>query len=1534
MSSFASSALRLLKRVLGTPIRSVGADAGRATVLDGHSAVAAIESALCDGAGLGAGYPSEVAEIAWRAAQRAHSGNLFGAPSTSVSAEGPRGALAAAMGMAAAGARSTGFLSGSGVAACEDLLRTAAGRRLPMVLHLTNDAVSGSGSSLGSGHEAVHLISESGCFLLIAANVQEAIDFSLIARWASEQMLTPGVVAMDAEQTAFAAQDAILPSGDLIEGWLGGGGDSLPSPSDAQRLLFGETRRRVPRWSDPDRPVMLGALQSPAVAAHASAAARAYLDRSLPDVLDSACRELARRTGREHRRLSAYRTEDAEVILVTQGAAVETAEQVVDQLRKHHRIKAGVLGIRCLRPFPGPALAEALAGSRTVLVLERLDAPVEADPPLSREVRGALARARENARLGMETNPGYPVLREGKEPKLVSVSYGLGGAPVRGADLIRLCREASGLGPRIYLGICFAPPPSEYPKRQVLIDQLRRSAPEIERLGLTSSEPSPDLRPAGTLSLAVNGFSGSGIAGLAEQAGAFLHRVVGGALRSRPALSSEAWGAPVIDRVLVGPQGLRDPGDEFPLDLAFVVADSAARGLAPHRDLASGGSVLALSDLADAELWRRMPRATRESMKGKGQLLFRLPAAACKGFPLHDVVLGAISAVLLDRGALDVTRRRLLAVREEMLGEIPGNDMALRLQAFQAGLEGIQAIELAALARPAAADPKSADDVPSEVRRLGVTDDSYDSLTRFWNQVGMPLRDQSGDALVPDPYLAVGAIPPLSSTFRNLSALRPGFPVLDAERCVGCGACWRDCPDGAIGVKAVTSADIVEGGIERKRLHALRPLASKLAGAVARQCAAPEVEKVSIDGLLQGSLVALRPKLKMAADRLAQVEADLGGLASDYEGLDLAISDTWFREVEKAAPGSGALLALSVDPSACKACGICVQTCEAGALQMQNQTPEVLSAAEAAHAAWERLPETEPAALTRLSQDPRVGSAAALVSAAASHALAGGDGVEPGSGARLALRLTLAAVEVRQAPLVASFVSQVQAARERITSLVRDLLAQALPADDMDALAEGLERVETRQADLSGIIGEVESALESAVDAARLKRLVVLARGLADLEWRLADGRQGLGRTRASLVLSPSAPAAWGGAFPNSPFSVPVTMDPTGDGAQLAAGLLEGQLRQASEGFVLMRKAQLEIERPADAERLWPSLESLSWRDLDPSELDVCPSLWLVGDAAWLGGRGLAQLLWLMNGGLPVKVLALADLDMGLASCADPGLSLSGRDDPVVNLGLLALSQRRACVAQSSLGHPEHLASCLDEALKFQGPALVCVHAPSPREHGYDSAKTLDRARGAVASRTFLLFRYSPTLEGVFGSRLNLEGNPDIGSIWSSTGGDAATPADWALGERRFAHLFAPVAEDAPASLPLAEFLALPAAERKGKTPYVKQGANGGSPRHLGLDPRLVAVCEERMHAWRVLQELAGVVTPFTERVRREAQEQVEAAHKAELESQSASYEQRLREQREGFEEEVRQSLRERLLALAGYRDAESGPDSSAEGRR
>ena len=84
-----------------------------------------------------------------------------------------------------------------------------------------------------------------------------------------------------------------------------------------------------------------------------------------------------------------YRTADAETIVLALGSVTGTIADVVDELREQGA-RVGLVALRCFRPFPAQEVRAALAGARTVVVLERAFA-VGVGGIVSQDVRAALA---------------------------------------------------------------------------------------------------------------------------------------------------------------------------------------------------------------------------------------------------------------------------------------------------------------------------------------------------------------------------------------------------------------------------------------------------------------------------------------------------------------------------------------------------------------------------------------------------------------------------------------------------------------------------------------------------------------------------------------------------------------------------------------------------------------------------------------------------------------------------------------------------------------------------------------------------------------------------------------------------------------------------------------------------------------------------------------------------------------------------------------------------------------------------------------
>lgn len=1458
MAALRNTAIRWYRKVFGAPAGSDIREQGLDTVLDGNTAVALSEAGIATHAVLGGGEPVNASDDVWLG-EVAHGTNLFGQALAAQAAEGPRGIVAAATGLALSGRRATAFLSGTDIAASQDLLISAAGKYVPLVLHVGARAAAAHGSAPGTGHETVHLGADAGFCVFFAANVQQAVDFTYIGRRVAEETLVPAMIVMDGEQTALAAQDVRLLSPAQVNALLGAPDDPIESPTEAQRLLFGDSRRRVPAWHDLDEPVLTGALFDTQSFALGALARGPFFDSFVGASLQAACREFEAKTGRHNEAVSSYRLKDASTILIAQGSAVETARCAADYIRKQHKVKVGVLGIHVMRPFPAEAIVAALDGRRRVFVLERVNAPLGGDPPLTREVRASLERSRTGPDQGCQ-----------------AVVYGVGGLPLRVADLAELCTRTDLPAPApLFLGIAFDDPSGGQPKREVVLDALRRAYPDVAARGVrASSHDVADVEPQSTMIAIRRADSRLGRT-MVEAAAAMLHHLEEGRIRSRPAVTWDGWGDSHTDWLVFGDDKLRDPGDGRVADVTL----DATRG----RIRVNGTE------------WACMPGTEADGNRS-------------------EWLLGALFGALLEAGLIDHKSRRIVSARRALLDSINAERRDAMMLAFESGLG--QTRESTEAVAETTADSAGWDgEAPAAVRHLGRDDDVFASLPRFWDQTGILYRDGEADRLTADPFLATGTMPPLSATFNTTSGKRTRIPVFDPALCTGCARCWTNCPDSAIGVVAATPAALIDAGIRLAGADAVRPVASKLAGRIISANKKADDAAPTFGALLDDAYTWLKDKMPLDEDRKKAIDEGVAAIARKLGALPVAITQPFFHDAEAVKKDGAELLSVVINPDACKSCGICVDNCEDEALQPVEQSPDVLATARDLWSVFSAAPDTASETIERIAENAEIGKMSSiLLSRYCQFAMAGGDPAEAGSGEKIAVKLALAATEFHQQPLVQNFAKTLADAGDALQQLIEETLSHTLAVEDLEAVSEQLRTTSSPRVDLRELADSVrESGGDHSVDTDYLLRLLDLSKRVTAAHENLVSGAHGLGRARYGLAVAGGSTATWAGAFPHNPFQAPVVIDMTGDAAQLAAGLVEGHLHETTDIVRLLRLARIEIDHADGIDWKRAALTGLRWQDLAADELELCPPLVLIGSDEMLAGQGLGQLIWLLNSGLPVKILVLSNLGFGLGQ--------SKSNDPRAGLGLLALAQRKAFVAQTSISDAAHLGESMLQALASDGPALLQVYAPSPLRHGFEPRRTLELARRAVDSRTLPLFLYDPHGEGVFGSRISLRGNPGPESLFAphEEDGTVCTTADWAFEQGRFGNQFAPLGADAPGPTPLHDWLQLDDAARKNKTPFVAI-VEGDEQQRLAVTRSLAGVAAGCVANWQTLQELAGVVTPFTARVEADIRSEVAAEHQTELDAQKQAAEAEIKAIREQTQAEIAAQIRSRLLALASQK--------------
>lgn len=92
--------------------------------------------------------------------------------------------------------------------------------------------------------------------------------------------------------------------------------------------------------------------------------------------------------------ISEYKTEDADVVIVTIGGMTGTGMDAVD-LAREEGIKAGLIKLRFTRPFPAKRIAKAMEGKKAFAVIDRSVSFGWSTGPMYMETRAALVDADE-----------------------------------------------------------------------------------------------------------------------------------------------------------------------------------------------------------------------------------------------------------------------------------------------------------------------------------------------------------------------------------------------------------------------------------------------------------------------------------------------------------------------------------------------------------------------------------------------------------------------------------------------------------------------------------------------------------------------------------------------------------------------------------------------------------------------------------------------------------------------------------------------------------------------------------------------------------------------------------------------------------------------------------------------------------------------------------------------------------------------------------------------------------------------------------
>ncbi|SEH07774.1 2-oxoacid:acceptor oxidoreductase family protein [Candidatus Venteria ishoeyi] len=1483
--------------------------------MDGNTAVIMCERESSDAAGAYPITPSTQMGEYW--AEEAAKGhvNVSGRPLIFVEPESEHAAAAVTAGLTMTGLRSTNFSSAQGVAFMHESLYAASGKHLPYVLNIGCRAITKASLNVHCAHDDYHCVDDTGFFQVMANGAQGAADLNIIAHKISELSLIPGIVAQDGFLTTHLIESIMVPERGLIEEYLGRPDDIIDTPTPSQKMLYGDKRRRIPAIWDVDNPMTSGSVQNQDAYMQAVAAQRPYFFDHIPAITEQAMEEFYQLTGRRYNRISQYRTEDADYVVLGFGSMLITAQAVADYLRKTRSIKVGVIDVTMFRPFPGDLLGKALKGKKGVVVLERTDQPLAEDLPLMREVRATISKCIENGIVGGTDLP-YPDYTPYKTmdetPRLFSGAYGLGSRDLQPEGIIAAIENMLPGGSKrnfFYLSVEFVRDDSASPKQELYQQELLEAYPKIKDLALKGSE-NPNLMPKDAVTVRMHSVGGWGAITTGKNLAMTLFELLDFDIKANPKYGSEKKGQPTTYYLSAAPEPIRINAEYHYVDVVLSPDPNSFEHSNPVSGLKKGGVLIIQSSLEGSDaVWRSFPvtmqrfiidneiqvfyidafKVAREEASNP-ELQLRMQGIAFQG------AFFAASPVMETAGLNEKTL--FLAIEDQIRAKFGGKGeriVADNLRVVRRGFDEIHEITEKEVVQVSQQMLRKESHLPIMLKQIPKSDNRISDIHRFWEQTGNFYTSGQGSDNLVDPFIGLSLIPASTGIFRDMTQIRFDYPDWVAENCTACGNCYTACPDSAIPGLVNTIGEVfdttirrIEGqGMPTRHLRrAVRTVEKKLRTAVEAQGDECNVNQLLLDAINETLVEA-----DLGEQEKNRLSTEFDQFEAAMDGFKFAATKPFYSNKEKRAKGSGGLFSITINPYTCKGCMECVDVCDDDALRAVPQTKDSVDRLRKDWAYWLELPTTSPDYIRIDDLDEKIGALETLLLDKTNYgSMVCGDGACNGCGEKTIIHIFTGTVTALMQARVKKHLAHLEGLIQQLEKHIRTKLADTMDlgnTENINAVIDEHNDIDLTLSRLSmGLDGKGEA---QPIDSEWLRWVTQLLEKLKHLKWQYTTGVTNKGRSSMGIVNATGCTSVWGATFPYAPYPFPWASNLFQDSPSMAMGLFEGHMVKMAEGFKAIRQAELEIKGQYKPEEHDSFFTYFNWEQFSDEEFKLCPPVVSVGGDGAMYDIGFQNLSRMMMSGLPVKVLILdtqvysntggqACTSTYVAQVADMapyGKIVKGKKEIRKEMSVIAMAHRTSYVLQGSPSSVTHLIESYIDGLNSRRPAVFNVYAVCQPEHGVGDEATTRQSKMAVESRAYPLFTYNPDLGTTFEECSSLSGNPSMKTDWPTykleyqdEEGKAAsmelplTFADFALTEGRFRKQFrkAPPETWNDNMMPLAEFIDLDDdTDKEELFPYIWAVDAKNRLMRVLVSAEIVNSTIERRDFWRQLKSLVGV---------------------------------------------------------------------------
>jgi pyruvate-ferredoxin/flavodoxin oxidoreductase len=1383
--------------------------------------------------------------------------NVFGGSTIAIEAEGEHAAQGGAIAYSATGKRVVNFTSGQGIVYGSEQYYHAPGKLATMVLEVAARALTKHALNVHCGHDDIYAVLDTGWIMLMARDAQQAADQALIIRKVTELSLTPGMNIQDGFLTSHLERTFFKHEAGLIREFLGAPDDVIPSPTDAQRELFGAKRTRVPSMIDLKNPALIGPVQNQEHYMNGVIARRNNFYEPILGMLEDAYREFGELTGRHYGLLREYKTDGAETVFVSLGSAAENIEAAVDYIESEHGERVGSIHVNVIRPFPMAAVAKALRGRKNVIILERTDEPLSSDNPLARDVRTALSLSLEYHKSGLGN--GHPAISMEEMPRIFSGSYGLGSRDFRPEGILGAWEYVTGRGDRAD-------------------GKSAKDGTNYFTVGITHpyevrSKETPSLLPKNTIAVRLHSIGGWGMITTGKNLGAIIGEF-GDYLGQRdrkpdddgladevlhvsanPKYGSEKKGAPTAYFLMVAPERIRVNCDLRHVNVVLCCDPKAFTHMNPLDGMADGGAFVWESDEPPEQAWTRVPQHLRKEIVDRNIRLFILPGfdIAKKATDRPDLqlrmqgnaFLGAFFRVstFLDDNQISTDHFKHVVFNQykKKFGRFGDAVVQSNMEVMTQGFERVSEVPHGDVNAPDASKMRGTPLLPM-IGEGGCgggdcgdaccdTGDCQPASDNLHNMAyyDKEFRNGLGYHQPASPLSAVGVVAAATGATSSKYVARRETPVFIAENCTQCMACITACPDTALPNTAQDIGDVLTTAIQnyitdsfhRDMLLNIVPDIESQSRELMRQAVKDKQELPFKD------IVAML--LKQQPDLPENAKDELLGIL-DLVPLAYRKTNAIFGTREKKNEGSGGLFSIFVS-DLCKGCAECVIECgDHEALVMQSDSEELNSRVIGATTFMNLLPETDQKYLgmfdNHAPQDSRPATLRNHLMVRRNYnALVSGDGACAGCGEKSVLRALATLTESYMRPLYHDKAERLerkaatlrQEGADRLAKLAKqdatqyELLKRAVCHVVMGLGGESDDDTATRIAASPQISnGDIVNAL-----IAVLKQEAFNHRDL-----RAVEGLNAEGMSVMAMGAHTGCNTVYGSTSPSNPHPYPWMNSLFQDGATVSWLIGESFIvDHARRSVIPERLVDAIIDDQATDFSDSDYFELCHFTDalMTDQEIRELPKVWAIGGDGGMGDIGYQNVSKVVLQNRPNVHLLMLDTQVYSntgGQNSDSSVLPGGFDMNQIGAATQGkLTERKSVaetftsghgspfVAQISMADQTRFYKAILDALEYRGTSFFQCFTTCQPEHGVGDDMATIQAKRVRDSRGMPQFVFNPQLGETYQEAMQLAGNLSPDRDWrhitsKKTGNKYAyTSAHWAFTEARFRRHWKKVSE-------------------------------------------------------------------------------------------------------------------------------------------